>query len=480
MNVNANKLSWKLVVASAALLLPTLALASSHREAPAISRDPAADNTDVYAWIDANNLYIIANYIPFEEPAGGPNFNKLSDDVLYEIHIARGSSSLADAITYQFKTSTAALTVTPDTATTAVPGGGVEFFSQISGYFAQTVAVTKVVGGVSTVITPAGGANVAPPNFGPRSFTVLGVTTPYALNQENVFDGGVATDAYTKTFVTNLTSAGTANEGQVFVGPRDDPFYVDLGGVFDLANLRAKGVAQDGCHGLNVHTIALSIPLANLTETVGTDPNVNVLGIWASASRRKVTILRNNGTNEGDGPWVQVSRLGWPLINEAIIGIQDKDNYNRTQPANDLTNFGSYFLFPTLVRDAVAVGDLTAPQGAAEDGAITETGAPGPGRYDIVDTINSPGTGITTVGDVLRINLAKASQFPNGRSISGGATANQEQVPVTDVILSVVLLGGTSGITQGVDYNDANFTSTFPFLANPWRGFDQGHGVPTP
>jgi hypothetical protein len=187
-------------------------------------------------------------------------------------------------------------------------------------------------------------------------------------------------------------------------------------------------------------------------------------------------MLKDDGTTERSGDWVQVSRLGLPLVNEALIGYQDKDRYNRTKPKDDVANFGAYFLNPVVVRDAEAVGIYKA---LGVDPTPFKSN-----RTDIIETISlkdipTPGAhSFTAIGDVLRVDLATASAFPNGRALVPGA--NHEQADVTDVILSLVLAKGQVKISDGVDYNDCTFRSDFPFLAEPHEGFSQGHGQPTP
>jgi len=459
----------------APLVMGGRALASSHREAPAISTDPVADNTDVYAWVAPgahDKLYILTNYIPFEEPSGGPNFFRLSDEVLYQIHIVRGDQSLDDVITYQFRFHTPAVPRVDPADLSLAPGGGKEFFIQLTGALAQTYTVTKIVHGRhdrATVI--AQDVPVAPPRIGPRTQAVanaLGLAP---------FTSPVYDDAFASTFIHDM-----GPEGRVFVGPRDDPFYVDLGGIFDLANLRPKGVAQDGLAGFNVHTLALEIPTPLLTADgmlPGDTPgDATTLGIWASASRKQVRILRHADEARHDGPWVQVSRLGLPLVNEAIIGYQDKDRWNRSTPKDDVPIFGAYFLNPVVVRDAEAVGIYAA---LGVDPTPFKSN-----RTDILDVINlkdipTPNAHhipLSATGDVLRVDLATDSSFPNGRPIVPGT--NHEQANVTDVLLSLLLTKLQVPISDGVDYNDATFLGDFPFLALPWQGFDQGHGKPTP
>jgi hypothetical protein len=451
-------------------LFPLAALASSHREAPAISFDPAADNTDLWAWLKPgthDRLYIVAAYNPLEEPSGGPNFHKFSDDVLYEIHITRGTTSLEDVLTYQIRFKTEPLTRVDVADLTKPPGGGKEFFAQLSGsvgFQRQTYSVTKILNGHASVI--AQDIPVAPTNAGPRTFAVL-KSLGLLQTAQNSYN-----DDFSQEFVRPMGNNGS--EGTVFAGPRDDGFYVDLGGIFDLANLRPKGQAQDGVAGYNCHAIALDLPTTVVTvngQLPMTPSNDSIIGVWASASRRKVTIQRANGAPESVGPWVQVSRLGLPLVNEAVIGLQDKDKYNRTTPVTDVANFGAYFLNPIIVRDAEAVGIYAA---LGVDPTPFKSN-----RTDILDIISLKQNGymVSAIGDVLRVDLTTDSAFPNGRVIYGGTNHEDD---VTDVLLSVLLTKQASGISDGVDYNDATYLTRSPWLAKPWSGFDQGHGKPTP
>jgi hypothetical protein len=481
--------SWMSAALAAATVtgFTAIAAASSHREAPAIAEDPSADNTDVYAWVQGQNLIIIANYIPLEEPAGGPNFHKFSDDVLYEIHLARGGSDLKDALTYQFRFRTTPIQRMNPAADPPIPApaGGLEFFSQLSGQ-SQSYTVTRIQGNNTQVL--AQNVRVAPPNIGPRTNAVA-YTIPDGTSYEQFFVDNAGT--------TVITSLGNG-QGRVFAGPRDDGFYVDLGGVFDLAGLRSLlGNPVDNVAKYNTHTIALEIPL---TVANGGNPitpgasNEQTVGIWASASRRQVRILRKNGDDDHVGPWRQVSRLGLPLINEAVIGLQDKDKYNRTKPQNDLSNFGAYILNPIIVRDAEAVGFYGAGgplEPCIPPGGLAELKQ---NRLDIVTLAiqlqNVPAAGdhtgaeaITWIGDVLAVDLGVASGFPNGRPILPGT--NTEQADVTDVELGLLLcknnpavFGGV--IPDGASSNDATFKNAFPFLASPWEGFANGHGTPAP
>lgn len=471
------KAHFSLVGALSALALLSVntgAVASSHREAPAISNDPAADNTDLWAWVQGGNLEIIASYIPLEEPAGGPNFHSFSDEVLYEIYIARGPADLDEDLVYQFRFTTSHPGAC-DPATLPASGTagalGCEFFSQISG-ITQTYSVTKIENGTSTVL--ANNVKVAPPNIGPRTNAIA-----YGIPAGKTYEQFFVDDAAT----TVVTSLG-AGQGKVFAGPRDDGFYVDLGAVFDLAGLQTVlgGTPKDNVAGYNAHSIALEIPLTVAnggTPVVSGAANDNqTIGVWATASRRKMTVLRPDGKTSSYGPWVQVSRQGLPLINEAVIGLQDKDRYNRTHPKDDLANFGSYILNPVLVRNAEFAGFYAAggplagcPGGAAQ----LKTN-----RLDIANiiTLNGPlGHNIAAIGDVQRVDLGTVSGFPNGRPIHPGTNTEDD---VTDISLSLILCGLAAPVPDGANYNDATYKNAFPYLATPWEGASQGHGVPNP
>jgi hypothetical protein len=503
--------------------LVNVASASSHREAPAIAADPSADNTDLYAWVDASgNLVVVANFIGLELPEGAPNWAKFSDEVLYEIHLARGASSLDDAITYQFQFTTTPYTYVKETTgmmpsgLQAVPAKGQEFFAQLSGggAFAQTYTVTKVVNGAATVIGT--GLKVPPPNVGPTTNLVA-----YGFAAGDTYEAHWIDTAATTTIGTLMSG-----EGRVFAGPRDDPFYVDLGAVFDLAQVRPVVGALQGGKSLggtgpiicaaggctprdsvqyqNVHTIALEIPgtIANGGTAVTAAPNVaQTVGVWASASRRKVSIRRAGGATEWYGPWRHVSRLGLPLINETVIGLQDKDYWNATAPKDDAPIFAPYFDNLIAARDAQAVQYYSSTLSVCK---IEAGGPPLTNRLaDVGPVINlgvlgyTGANAITSVGDVLRLDLgAKMADFPNGRRLVAGSNVESIDVVDTEVKMLFCTLTNASvnaalgpngfapntpygGIPDGVNSNETNFRTTFPYAAAPWEAFHASpHAAP--
>ena len=338
-------------VLAGTMIAPSVS-ASSHREAPSISKDPSADNTDVYAFVSpdkTDTVTLVANYIPAEQPSGGPNFYEWDPSVLYEIHVHNGDGR-NDEITYQFRFKTQVLD--PNTFLyNKAPIG----FDAGSGKYTnwnrpQTYSVTRVdENGRSRRLVSD--ALVPPVNIGPRS-------TPFY-------------DALAAHAITDLP-----NGGKVFAGQRDDPFFVDLGSVFDLLGLRPFNPANrvpcpdpptpsspgntcgttngvDDVGGLSVHSIVLQVPKSDLSHNHTTppltlsginDPN-SIIGVYASASRKSTRVLDGDDRDDDNGNWVQISRLGEPLINEVLIPMGQKDRWNRVDPVHD-SQFEGFYLKP--------------------------------------------------------------------------------------------------------------------------------------
>jgi hypothetical protein len=210
-----------------------------------------------------------------------------------------------------------------------------------------------------------------------------------------------------------------------------------------------------------------------------------LLGVWASASRRQNKSYNADGTVTNCGPWVQVGREGLPLVDAGLIGVQDQSLYLRTTPRTDVENFAGYFLNPVLVRDVEFLGIYSALGVPDETVQSLKTN-----RTDILQTINldnipTPGAHHVPIepgktGDVLRVDIATDSSFPNGRMIPGGVRPDSEQADVSDVLLTVIVSGGALPIGDGVDYNDENYLTEFPWLALPHQGLFDGHGAATP
>ncbi len=305
------------------------ASASSHREAPLISNDPLADNTDVYAFrspTDSSKIILIANYIPFEHPAGGPNYYNFGENIRYEIYVDNNTATPGDDIIYRF-------------TFTQVNEDGTTFFNIRLGKqnLKTTYKCERSINGGASFTTIVAAGTVPPNNIGPRSIE-SGVGLG-ASSYESLADAAIST--------------ATSGE-KVFCGPRDDPFFVDLGGAFDAGGFRTAG-ARDGLAKLNCHTIAIEVPISTLQKTGRTTASATsildgdfVIGVYASASRPAITTLSTTGDKPStSGAWVQVSRLGMPLTNEVIIALGDKDKWNATSPAND-GQFIPYFKNPEL------------------------------------------------------------------------------------------------------------------------------------
>ena len=316
-------------------VFPFNVLASSHREAPLIANDPLADNTDLYAFRspdDPDKITIIANYIPGQLPQGGPNYYQFGENIRYEIHIDNDVNTNCDDIVYRFTFDK----VNEDPTT---------FFNIRLGKqnLKTTYNLERSNDGGRHFFTIVKNGTVPPPNIGPRS-----ISSPVGLNAPD----------YESLIRQSITRARTGEK--VFCGTSDDPFYVDLGGVFDLGDApRTTGTPPtDGLKCLNVSTIALQIPISTLQKEGKSalqaknilDPDY-VIGVWASASRQRIRVLHENGKESSFGDWVQVSRLGMPLTNEVVVPIGYKDLWNSLTPYEDLSRiktFGNYFYNPEL------------------------------------------------------------------------------------------------------------------------------------
>jgi len=439
--------------------------ASSHREAPLISQDPTADNTDLYAFVSPdqpNTVTIIANYIPLEQPAGGPNFPAFDDNVLYEIHVDNNGDAKED-LTYQFRFTTE--TRNPDTFLYNV--GPITSLSDTNWNRPQTYSVTLVRGdkhGHGDLL----GRNIPTPpdNIGPRS------TPNY--------------DALASAAITTLS-----NGIKVFAGQRDDAFFVDLGSIFDLAGLRPfnslhvlplpAGPGHDGVANFNTHTIALQIPKSQLVGKGN-----GIIGIYASASRQEVRILRKDGEADGNGPFVQVSRLGHPLINEVVIPLGQKDQWNRSDPEDD-QQFLRRYLNPEVTRLEnllYPVLDNASETNRQDLVAILLTGVPsltftGPKPADLLrlNTNVAPSAPVGH-GDRLGVLNGDFAGYPNGRRLEDDIVDIDLRAfaegygSILQSALGLPNRAPNNLLGDGVDQNDKPFLTSFPYLAAPFQGYE--------
>ena len=574
--MNFSKRLRFLPVFLAVMALSVSTYASSHREAPLISNDPQADNTDLYAFRspdDPNTITIIANYIPFGSPEGGPNYYTFGTNIRYEIHIKNEATTAADDITYRFTFSQ----VNQDTTT---------FFNIRLGKqnLKMTYLCEKSTDGGLTWTTVVSSGIVPPPNIGPRSIenATVGLGAP---NYLSLMTGAIA----------------TASSGEkVFCGPVDDPFFVDLAGAFDLGNFRPFGLSanppKDGLARFNCHTIAIKVPINMLQKdglSVSSASNILdsrfVIGVWASASRQQIKTLVS-GSGSYAGSWVQVSRIGMPLTNEVVIPVGMKDKWNASNPSGDV-QYAKYFENPELALymdnsafgtavpglnalriqtaslgafdfrnthkglwslkgssavagtalDDAVFGTILLPDSASPRAVdilpIFYTGVPNLAPYQLATgkpAGNPLAAGkpfinnfLPTLGDMLRLNMAVPSTsrtdpnfssdgiiaaavlgltvstyadtsiqfipnmdgFPNGRRLEDDVTTIELQAVSGAALAAIGLwyddytvgvspspvttqLGNVLGFNAGITHNDTTFQASFPYVQQPWRGYD--------
>ena len=489
----------------------TAAHASSHREALAILNEPCADNTDTYAWVKPGShdkLYLIMNFNPLHEPGQGNQGLRACNGYRYEFHIGKGTS-LKSRVIYrvEFKN-----TLKPD----APPGpndplgGGNELLWQLTGG-TETMKVTRIVRGDSPrddddddddrrgTAVLGSDLRVLPNNHGPQTDRLV-----YGLGPFAGYDSGNPASReiglYDQPFVDTFIHA-LSNGGRVIAGQFDDPYQLDEKGIFDLVNLNRDDLGgipgarrppgKDVFTGFNIFSIALEVPIADVfpdgiphNGVFAPNSTDSLLRIHSKILRQKTQTV--DPTNiitglRGSGDYVQVGRNALPLFNAGLVGTQRQTLYLRSSPMNDVTNFGADILFPVLVRNADALGIYR----ALGVPAATVTTLKGP-RADIVNAINL-GRPIPIAdgfsGDVLTLDAAIDSSFPNGRRLGGGTAPNRHQVNVNTVLISLIVAGNpAAGLARGVEVNDKNFLDRFPFLAPAHQGLLQGHGgvnVPT-
>jgi hypothetical protein len=469
-----------------------LAHASSHREALAVLNEPCADNTDTYAWVspgDHSKLYLIANFNPLHEPGQGNQGLRACNGYRYEFHIGKGTS-LADQMVYriEFKNSEPG---------DGVPGahdpvgGGNELLWQLTG--ASELYSVKRIDGQGRFSLIGDSLKVAPNNHGPQTDRLLfglGEFKGYESGDNVSRKVGLYNDAFiAQNYIHTLT-----NGGRVFSGQRDDPYYLDEKGIFDLVNLCRDGLfgipgardtpCEDVFTGFNVFTVALEIPITDLfpdgiphNGELRPDSTDSLLRVWFNISRREKQIVDEDNVVTGyryKGDWKQVGRNALPLFNAGLVGTSRQTKYLRSSPMQDVSNFGADILFPVLVRDAEVLG-IYAALGINPRTA----GLIGP-RLDIINAINL-GRPIPiadgSTGDVITLDAAIDSQFPNGRRLDGGSAPNREHVDVSDALISLIVAGNpAAGAGDGVNGNDKNYLSEFPFVPLPHDGLNGGHG----
>jgi len=412
-------------VVGAATLGPGNGTASSHREAPLIAEDPSADLTDVYAFRSPDRpstVTILANVIPGEDPAAGPNYYSFSPSARYELKIDTNGDVRPNVIyRFQFRQETGPLFL---------------------GDTAQPFTITRIAGGKSTVVVRG---TTPPNNIGPRS------TPKY------------------RDLVTKSIASFDGGRSKAFAGQRDDPFFGDIGAIFDLVAIRKgtgnMGGGKDFFAGYGVHTFAVQVPIASLNARNST------IGVWASVDRPRVTT--RGGTTRSSGPYVQVNRLGNPLVNEVIIPTGLKDRWNAQQPWQD-SQYRKYHESPLLAAAINQLYKLDVPEQGRDDlVAVLLTGVP---------KLNFTGP---KLADVLRLNLSipvtrnpsrmgvlagDNQGWPNGRRLG------DDVIDIAEQAVAGFLKGKKVPLGDGVNADDRQLLSAFPYVADPQSGFDNTKG----
>jgi hypothetical protein len=480
---------------------------SSHREALAILNEPCADNTDTYAWVSNSShdkLYLIMDFYPLHEPGQGNHGLRACNGYHYEFHIAKGAS-LKDKVVYRIEFKNTLTPGAPPSPTDPV-GGGNEILWQLTGG-TETMTVTRFAedrkgddDGEDERRDDEEGAvvlgkdlPVLPNNHGPQTDRLV-----YGLGPFNGYDSGDATDRerglYDQPFVDTFINP-LANGGRIIAGQFDDPYQLDEKGLFDLVNLNRDDLGgipgarrppgKDVFTGFNIFSIALEVPIADVFPNgiphngeLRADSTDSLIRVWARISRQKTqTVDTSNIITglKGSGPFVQVGRNALPLFDAGLVGTQRQTLYLHSSPLHDVTNFGADILFPVLVRDAEALGIYKAL--GVPDDAVAALKGP---RADIIKAINLNrpipiADGFTA--DVITLDAAIDSMFPNGRRVGGGTEPNRNQVNVNSVLISLIVAGDpAAGLAKGVEVNDKDYLDRFPFLAPAHQGLLQGHG----
>jgi Domain of unknown function (DUF4331) len=460
--------------------------ASSHMDAPLIILDDAANTTDVYAFLSRQNgqkyLTTALAVYPHEEPGVGPNKYNFSDDVLYEIHVATGSDLAAGRATYSYQFR---FTTRFRNSKTILQSylGVINNVGDAAQNLIQSYTVTRInhrTGAVENL-----GSGLVPPNN-------EGNATP-SYNQDDDGEqsarGGVATEAELDRFTRQ--SIAELSDGHVaFAGQRDDGFYGDIQAIFDLLKLRAPGQAVDSQGGFNVHTMALNIPL----EEIGGDRQV--VGVYATTSRRRVTILTSvQNPLHADG-FVQVARQGNPLFNEGLVALEDKDLYSRTSPTRDKDLFRKYAVNPELAAlinalvfkanvapttNRTDIAGIFIPDLIKVDLSTAEARLAGGGA---TDPLNPDDAGFSRLsifgGDVLTSKVQNGfgggtipGGWPNGRRFGDDVVDIAVTALISDLRVSPPIIRGPAG--DNVDKNDIAYNKVFPYAATPLNGRNHTH-----
>ena len=469
---------------AATIALPELeASASSHREAPFITQHPKVDASDFYMFTSyepgrSGYVTLIANYVPLQDGYGGPNYFSMDPNALYEIHVDNNGDARED-ITFQFRFSNTLkdtqLTIggrqvsIPLINSGAIGAGNTAALNVTESYSVTVVRGNRRSGNRQPVTNATGGAST------------------FAKPVDNIGNKSIPDyPAYAASHVYDITIPGCTGVGRMFVGQRKDSFVVNLGETFDLINTNPLGAVNgevDDLADKNVTSLELELPKSCLVS--GNEP---VIGAWTTASLRQARVLRSlpdygKASKEG-GPWLQVSRLGMPLVNEVVIGIKDKDRFNSARPEND-SRFAEYVTNPTLpALIEILYPSAPAPTNFPRNDLVTAflTGVPG---------LNQP-AGVTPA-EMLRLNTSIVPTVRGTQNNLGVIAGDNAGFPngrrpgddIVDISLRVVMgklcklsigcvpadaAAGDAPLTDGAFIDDAMFGNTFPYLGTPIPG----------
>ena len=484
--------------------------ASSHREAPFISGQPQVDGTDLYMFrsYEANRpdyVTILANYQPFQDPQGGPNFYMFNPNALYEIHVDNTGDGIEDmTFQFRFKNTSKAATLPVGGKAVKIPlinSGGISGINPATLNVRETFTIDLVRGQRRSGIS--GSTKVSNAAGGATEFD-----KPVDNIGDKVFGGPTGYAAYANQHIYNINIPGCAVPGRVFVGQRKEPFFIAVGKIFDLFNLNPLGAETGGnnndLEGKNVSTLAMEVPISCLLAGPVGDPNTDpVISAYTTSSLRQGRLLdgfpptgRNKAERAG-GAWTQVSRVGMPLVNEVIIGLDDKDKFNASRPKNDALNFADYVtnpVLPTLIESLFP--SAKAPTNFPRTDLLTVF-------LKGIENVNQPRAvtaGNNVTAEMLRLNTSTPATAPAAQSPLGVAGGDNAGYPngrrpgddVVDVSLRVamgalcVLTGpadtlkvgckpsdapaGGLALTDGVRKTAANYGVTFPYLTTPLPG----------
>lgn len=518
--MNCKKWFSALGAASLLALSGSAALASSHSDAPLIKLDPQANLTDVYAFIRTRPsgervLVMEVSVRPFSEPGDGVMYDAFSDDARYSIHVTNPATG-AELQRYDFKFSPVGKTGNYKNLGTILrygrgadaggqpDAGAIQNVGDNHQNFVQTYTITRVAGGTSTVLNGSTPLLVPPYNVGNR-------VTP--LYNDSVTGKAVsgATSRATLDRYTFQTTYDLPGGQTVFCGSREDGFFSDIPGIFNLLDPRIvdndgvlfetdalgrttlgqDGNGVDGFKGFNVLHYSIVVPLSQLPQNLTynglaitpagspTFASQTGVGVYASVSRPRITLRSTTGENTSSGPFIQVNRLGNPLFNEGLVAIRDKDNYNRDSPTSDIAKYSTYASNPEIVVliNAALLGSAT-----PTTGPLTTTG-----RADIVGIympdvvrVNTNTPAVNVAGDAAFSRLSfiggeVLNDGTAGRSIPGGwPNGRRFGDDVTDIALTALVSGPTyaSILVTGdnADANDQVYNRTFPYAATPHAG----------